>query len=91
MATTSQPKRALEARSLTVDIKRVEQAIPDCISETAQTIPEQHHKATISPRKGNIYKEVLLAAALVQVDDLCYFAPADLSSLQIIIDGLTGL
>jgi Cdc6-like AAA superfamily ATPase len=71
-------KRALEGRSLTIDIKHVEQAIPDCISATAQTIREQYHKATISPRKGNIYKEVLLAAALVQVDDLGYFAPADL-------------
>jgi hypothetical protein len=71
-------KRALEERTLTIDIKHVEQAIPDCISATAQTIREQYHKATISPRKGNIYKEVLLAAALVQVDDLGYFAPADL-------------
>jgi hypothetical protein len=46
-----------------------------CISGRSS---EQYHTATISPRKGNIYKEVLLAAALVQVDDLGYFAPADL-------------
>jgi Cdc6-like AAA superfamily ATPase len=71
-------KQCLEDRQLTVDIKHVDKAIPNCISETAQTIREQYHKATLSPRKGNIYKEVLLAAALVQVDDLGYFAPADL-------------
>jgi hypothetical protein len=71
-------KKCLEERALTVDIKHVEAALPACIGETAQTIREQYHKATISPRKGNIYKEVLFAASLSQVDDLGYFAPADL-------------
>jgi Cdc6-like AAA superfamily ATPase len=71
-------KQALQSRNLTVDITHVEKALPACISETAQTIREKHHKATISPRAGNIYKEVLLAAALTQVDELGYFAPADL-------------
>ena len=71
-------KKALEARLLTVDVTHVETAIPACVNDTAQTIREQYHKATMSPRKGNIYKEVLLAAALAQVDDLGYFAPADL-------------
>jgi Cdc6-like AAA superfamily ATPase len=71
-------KKTLEARELTIDIKHVEVALPACIDETAQTIREQYHTATMSPRKGNIYKEVLLAAALAQVDDLGYFAPADL-------------
>jgi DNA polymerase III delta prime subunit len=71
-------KHCLEDRHLIVDIKHVEAALPACIGETAQTIREQYHKATLSPRKGNIYKEVLLAAALVQVDELGYFAPADL-------------
>jgi hypothetical protein len=71
-------KRALEKHSLTIEVSHVEGAFPACISETAQTIREQYHLATLSPRKGNIYKEVLLAAALTQVDDLGYFAPADL-------------
>lgn len=71
-------KKALEDRQLTIDIKHVESALPACINDTAQTIREQYHKATMSPRAGNIYKEVLLAAALAQVDDLGYFAPAAL-------------
>lgn len=71
-------KKALESQELTIDIKHVEAALPACIEETAQTIREEYHKATISPRRGNIYKEVLLAAALAQVDELGYFAPADL-------------
>jgi Cdc6-like AAA superfamily ATPase len=71
-------KKALTARDLTINLQHVESALGACMEETAQTIREQYHKATMSPRKGNIYKEVLLAAALVRVDDLGYFAPADL-------------
>lgn len=71
-------KKALEKRSLTIDLNYVESAIPACIEQTAQTVREQYHKATISPRRGNIYKEVLLAAALAEVDDLGYFAPSAL-------------
>ncbi|HUC50547.1 MAG TPA: AAA family ATPase, partial [Xanthobacteraceae bacterium] len=71
-------KKALEAHTLTIDIAHVEKALPACISETAQTIREKYHKATISPRAGNIYKEVLLAAALTQVDELGYFQPVGL-------------
>ena len=71
-------KKALESRSLTINIGYVDRAIPDCIEETAQTIREQYHRATLSAHQGNIYREVLLAAALIQVDDLGYFAPVDL-------------
>lgn len=71
-------KKALENRQMTVEVEHVEEALPSCISETAQTIRELYHKATMSARKGHIYSEVLLAAALAQVDDLGYFAPSDL-------------
>ncbi len=71
-------KQALQDRNLTIDIGHVEKALPACISETAQTIREKYHKATLSPRAGNIYKEVLLAAALTQVDELGYFPPVGL-------------
>ena len=68
----------MRQRTLIVGISHVERALPACISETAQTIREKYHKASISPRAGNIYKEVLLAAALSQVDELGYFAPVGL-------------
>jgi len=54
----------LRRQQLIVDIKHVEAALPACFAETAQTVREQYHKATLT-RKGNIYKEVLLAGALV--------------------------
>jgi DNA polymerase III delta prime subunit len=70
--------KALEMRSLIINIPHIERALLPSIGETAQTIRERHHRATTSPRKGNIYKEVLLAGALTQVDELGYFQPADL-------------
>ncbi|HWI28816.1 MAG TPA: AAA family ATPase [Stellaceae bacterium] len=71
-------KKALENRKLVVDMAHVDEALPDCINRTAQTVREQYHAATTSPRKENIYKEVLLAASLAQLDDLGYFQPVAL-------------
>lgn len=71
-------KKALEAHSLRVTLQHLDAAIPECISHTGQTLGKQYHEATSSPRKDHIYKEVLLAAALAEVDNLGYFAPVDL-------------
>lgn len=71
-------KRALERNSLTITIDDIDGAMPDCVGQIDQIIRRQYHQATISPRKGNIYKEVLLAAAMSPIDDLGYFQPADL-------------
>lgn len=71
-------KKALEGRSLNVDLRHVEESLPECVAETQQTIRAQYHKATTSPRRENIYKEVILAAALAEVDELGYFQPASL-------------
>lgn len=64
--------------------------MPDCIEDVDQTVREQYHVATISPRAGNIYKEVLLAAALAAVDDLGYFAPVALERALTTILGRTA-
>lgn len=69
---------ALRRQSLKVELKDVQGAMPNCVQESNQTIRTQYHAATNSPRKSNIYKEVLLAAALSDVDDLGYFQPASL-------------
>ena len=69
---------AIKAHKLIVELDHVEAALPQCVQETSQMIREQYHEATLSPRKDNIYKEVLLAAALSNVDDLGYFQPVAL-------------
>lgn len=71
-------KAALERQSLKINIDDIDAAMPDAVGQIDQIIRRQYHQATISPRKGNIYKEVLLAAAMSPIDDLGYFAPADL-------------
>ena len=73
-------KAALESRSLIVDLGHIDKAMPGAVSQIDQIIRRQYHQATISPRQGNIYKEVLLAAAMSPIDDLGYFAPADLQA-----------
>jgi hypothetical protein len=50
------------------------------IEDTDQSVRKQYHAAILSSRADNLYKEVLLAAALASVDDLGYFAPAALQT-----------
>ena len=81
-------KSALERKSLIIDLDDIDSSMPDCIEQIDQVIRKQYHQATISPRRGNLYKEVLLSAALAPVDDLGYFAPADLrSTLSVLLGG----
>ncbi|HEV2100325.1 MAG TPA: hypothetical protein VGR45_15575, partial [Stellaceae bacterium] len=83
-------RKALENHTLVIESSHVEAAMPDCIEDVDQTVREQYHVATISPRAGNIYKEVLLAAALAAVDDLGYFAPVALERALTTILGRTA-
>jgi len=55
----------------------VEAAIQKAITKAQQTIMSAYHRATMSPRKENLYTQVLLACALAKADDLGYFAAAD--------------
>jgi hypothetical protein len=71
-------KKALEAKTMTIDTDHIEQALPSCIEDTDRTVREQYHAAIQSVRADNLYREVLLAAALASVDELGFFAPAAL-------------
>ncbi|HMH18177.1 MAG TPA: AAA family ATPase [Burkholderiales bacterium] len=66
-------RRAIESRSLTIDVQHVDDAERDCLERAHHSIREQYHRATQSPRSGNIYKEVLLACALAEPDELGFF------------------
>jgi DNA polymerase III delta prime subunit len=80
-------KAALEKRSMIVDLQHVDDAMPEAVGQIDQLIVTQYHRATISPRKDNLYKEVLLAAALAPIDDLGYFAPVDLEKPMAVLLG----
>lgn len=59
-----------------ISIGVVDAAIRTVVSRTQESIISSHHKATFSTRE-TLYEEVLLACALAPVDDLGYFASAD--------------
>jgi len=70
-------RRAIGSGHLMVSAHHVEEAIADAIGQAQQTIQSAFHKATMSPRKENLYRQVLLASALAKADDFGYFAAAD--------------
>jgi Cdc6-like AAA superfamily ATPase len=66
-------RRALGVHVLAVEEQHVDSAEADCLERAHHSIREQYHSATQSPRSGNIYKEVLLACALAEPDELGFF------------------
>ena len=52
-------------------------AITQASSGAQQSLQRAYHQAISSPRKGNIYPQVLLACALAKTDEFEYFAAAD--------------
>jgi hypothetical protein len=49
------------------------------LDQWQQSIKALYNDAVQSPRPGHIYREVLLACALAEVDELRYFAVAEVS------------
>jgi GTPase SAR1 family protein len=68
---------ALDENSLVVSRNNVDSAIKHSVSNAQQTIVSSYNRAISSPHQ-NIYKEILLAAALAPTDELGYFAAGDL-------------
>lgn len=66
-------KAAAGSRTLRIQEGHVDQAEREALTRTHQTTRAQYHRATHSPRDGNIYKEVLLACALAEPDMLGFF------------------
>jgi hypothetical protein len=56
----------------------VDGAIKKALEDAQQSIRSACHKATISPRKNNLFADVLLACALAKTDDLGFFAAQDI-------------
>ena len=52
-------------------------ATKNAIRSSQETIQSTYHKATVSPRKDNLFAHVLLACALATSDEFGYFAASD--------------
>jgi len=70
-------RAAIEDDRLRVEVRDVETAIRQAVNTAQQTIISAYQRAVSSPHQ-NLYKEVLLAAALATTDDLGFFAAGDL-------------
>ena len=70
-------REAIDSGRTSVTRPHVEGAIADAIDKAQETIRATYHKATMSPRRENLYRQVLLASALARADDFGYFAAAD--------------
>jgi Cdc6-like AAA superfamily ATPase len=69
---------ALAAGSLQISLQVVDEAIQKALEDAQQSIRSAWHKATMSPRKNNLFADVLLACALAETDDLGFFAAQDI-------------
>ncbi len=69
-------RAALRAKRLTVCPSDVEDGIQRALDNWQQSIITAYYEATKSPQPGHLYKEVLLACALAEVDEKNYFTAA---------------
>ena len=68
---------AIDDRRRAVETRDVDSAIGTLTRESQQTVLRQFDEATASPRRRNLYFQVLLASALASPDRLGYFRAAD--------------
>ena len=66
-------RAALASGRKTIYASHVEQGMNRSLDQWQQSIKALYNEAIQSPRPGHIYKEVLLACALAEVDDLRFF------------------
>jgi Cdc6-like AAA superfamily ATPase len=69
-------RAALATGRKTIFRSHVEQGMNRSLDQWQQSIKALYNDAVQSPRPGHIYKEVLLACALAEVDDLRFFTTA---------------
>lgn len=71
-------RKAIDDGSLKIENKHFDEAIKSALQNAQQSIISAFHKATASPRRDNLYKQVLLACALAKTDELGSFQAADI-------------
>ncbi|MBI3465962.1 MAG: ATP-binding protein [Planctomycetes bacterium] len=70
-------RAALSASRKRVTLDDVHKGIESALEQIQQSIRNAYQKATASQRKDTIFRQVLLACALADVDELGYFVSAD--------------
>jgi Cdc6-like AAA superfamily ATPase len=70
-------RTAIDADSLSITVDVVNQAISSAVSGAHESISNAWHNATRSPRKDNLFADVLLSCALAPTDQQGTFAAQD--------------
>jgi len=70
-------KVAIKADRGTVNLEDFHNGLEASLSDTKQTIRNAYQQAIASQRQGTLYKQVLLACALADVNDLGFFISAN--------------
>lgn len=70
-------RQAVETETMLVNVSAVRSAIDEAVNNSQHSIQNLFHTATMSPRKDNIFSEVLFACAMAEVDEMGYFAAKD--------------
>jgi archaellum biogenesis ATPase FlaH len=78
---------AIEKKCLVISEGIVKEAIPRCFQDLDQSLLNSYALATITTRKGNLFKEVLAACALAEQDDLGRFSASDVEKT---LSGIVG-
>jgi len=69
-------RAALQERMKRVTADHLQTGLQQALDQFQQSIKSAHYAATTSQQPGTIYKEVLQACALAEIDELGYFAAA---------------
>jgi Holliday junction resolvasome RuvABC ATP-dependent DNA helicase subunit len=80
-------RTAAEADMTKITSDHLSIGIERALDQWQQSIKSAYYEATKSPQPGHIYKQVLLACALAEVDDLRYFTAAAVRKPLRIITG----
>lgn len=67
-------RAALESDETNLRKEHVDAAVNKAVEGAQESIRSAYHKAIRSPRKQNLYADVLLACALADTDELAYFS-----------------
>jgi hypothetical protein len=71
-------RASLSREGVQITLRDVDGGINLALDQWQQSIKSAYYHVTKSQQPGHIYKEVLLACALADTDDLGYFAAADI-------------
>jgi energy-coupling factor transporter ATP-binding protein EcfA2 len=66
-------RAAVDSRTGNITMVHLNAAVVTCLDRAQQSVKEAYHRATSSPRKESLFREVLLACALADTDELGYF------------------